>query len=199
MSVEQESALLAETSEVQPVELVLLLAYEDTTTGMLAKRSFDSCLLNSPGIEIKTRLWRWDLLRYLAFREQAALEASAADVILVSAHGKAPLPLEIQQWLKRWLIFKAERPYALGVLLEEHRGSRVLHNPVFEFVQHIAQAAGADFFHGFGSPLPHDLKLERAQKDSSILPNRSKRAKTIQETCKRKHTAFPSRLITPAH
>lgn len=69
---------------VKPVLDVLLL-YEDLGTALRAKHSLD--LLPVPFITeagLSTKLWRLDLLSQPLLREQAALEAAAADLIILS-------------------------------------------------------------------------------------------------------------------
>jgi hypothetical protein len=97
----------------------------------------------------RTKLWRRDLLRAEWLREQAAKEAAAADVIIVSMHGEEKdLPGEVTDWLTRWMGHKTDRPCALGVLLDGSAAQRPA-SPITRYLQGVAQAAGADLLWGF--------------------------------------------------
>ena len=115
-----------------------------------AKQSLDLLPL-SLGAETAwdTRLWRLDLLGEPLLAERAALEAAAADVIVLSLHGYNDLPVEACNWLNRWLHYKQDRPYALAALLDAdpaHPGSE---HPVAAYLQRVAQAARVQLFCSF--------------------------------------------------
>jgi hypothetical protein len=134
--------------------LDVFLLYEDSATGLRAKRSLD-LLPGQYKLEpaINTRLWRCDLLAANLLREQAAREAANADVIILSLHGRNELPIHVRQWLSLWLNYKEARPYALGLLLDPDAACQGAANAVSVYVRTAAEAAGAEFFRGF-SDLP---------------------------------------------
>jgi len=128
----------------------VLLLYEDVSTALRAKHSLD--LLPIPFITeagLSTKVWRLDLLGEPLLKEQAALEAAAADLIVLSVHGRDELRAEAREWLNRWLDHKADRPYALALLLDPETAAAGPDNPVVEYVKAIASAAGADLFCSF--------------------------------------------------
>ena len=133
----------------KPVVNVMLL-YEDAETGLRAKLSL--AVVQKRGLletGFRTKLWRRDLLRAEWLREQAAKEAAAADVIIVSMHGEEQdLPGEVTDWLTRWMGHKTDRPCALGVLLDGSAAKRPA-SPITRYLQGVAQAAGADLLWGF--------------------------------------------------
>jgi hypothetical protein len=134
---------------VKPVLQVLLL-YEDLGTALRAKHSLD--LLPSQLSAVAawgTRLWRLDLLSEPILAEQSAIEAAAADVIILSLHGRNELRPEVRDWLSRWLDHKEDRPYALAALLDPEPGRRGGKNPVLACLKRVAKAAHADLFCGF--------------------------------------------------
>lgn len=134
---------------VKPVLDVLLL-YEDLGTALRAKHSLD--LLPAPFITeagLRTNLWRLDLLGEHLLAEQAALEAVAADMIILSLHGRNELRAEARDWLSRWLDHKEARPYALAVLLDPEPAHPGSDNPVVTYLKQFAEAAHADLFCGF--------------------------------------------------
>jgi hypothetical protein len=143
---------------VAPAKPVLdvLLLYEDLGTALRAKHSLD--LLPAPFITeagFCTKLWRLDLLGEPLLAEQAAIEAAAADMIILSLHGRNELRAEARDWLSRWLDHKEDRPYALAALLDPEPAHPGSDNPVVAYLKRVAEAAHADLFCGFcHAPVP---------------------------------------------
>ncbi len=137
---------------VKPVLKVLLL-YEDLGTALRAKHSVD-LLPGQLGAETRldTRLWRLDLLGEPLLAEQAAIEAAAADVIILSLHGRNELRAEARDWLSSWLNRKEDRPYALAALLDPEPAQPSRDNPVVAYLKRVAEAAHADLVCGFFNP-----------------------------------------------
>lgn len=137
------------TSFAGPV-LNALIVYEDSDTGLRAKRCLDLLPANfrlEPQITI--RLYRIDLLHASLLREQAAIEAAAADVVIVSLHGGTELNPVVGRWMERWLHLKEDRPYALGLLLDPKPASKGNTDPVIGHVQSLFQSTSVDIFYGF--------------------------------------------------
>jgi hypothetical protein len=136
---------------VKPVLDVLLL-YEDLGTALRAKHSLD-LLPGQLGLKAGwgTRVWRLDLLGEPLLAEQAAIEATAADVIILSLHGRSELRAEARDWLSRWLDHKEDRPCALAALLDPEPAQPGGDNPVVAYLKRVAEAAHADLFCGFSS------------------------------------------------
>jgi len=162
--------------------LDVIILYEDFGTGLRAKRSLD--LL--PGhlranAKLSTRLWRTELLSDPFLCEQAAREAAAADVVILSMHGQGALPVEVQAWLSCWLRHKEKRPYALGVLLDPAEVKQGGENAVVGYMQRLAATAQVDLFYGFSEapmtqldPAMEDID-RRAHQSSSLLDDMLKR------------------------
>ena len=128
----------------------VLLLYEDLGTALRAKQSLDR-LPDQLGLEAGwgTRVWRLDLLGEPLLAEQAAIEAAAADVIILSLHGRTALRAEARDWLSRWLDHKEDRPYALAALLDPEPAEPGCDNPVVAYLKGVAAVAHADLFCGF--------------------------------------------------
>ncbi len=137
----------------EPSPVSCILVYEDTATGLRAKQAIDA-LSQRPAIRamLQTKLWRLDLLRTAWFREQAAREAAAAHVIILSLHGNEDLPIEVREWLGSWSRQKEDRAYALGVLLDPSAVPQASPNSVLVYLRRMAESAGADFFCSFREP-----------------------------------------------
>jgi hypothetical protein len=130
--------------------LEVLVLYEDLGTALRAKRSLDLLPEQLAGeVGRGTRLWRLDLLRQPMLAEQAAIEAAAADLIILSLHSRPELPGKLQNWLNRWRDLKEHRPYALAALLDPQPVHRADENPMMARLKQFAAAADTDFFCGF--------------------------------------------------
>lgn len=136
--------------------LKVFILYEDTHTGLRAKRSLD--LLPLP-FTIPPRphlqLWRCDLLGDPYLKERLAFEAASADIFLLSFHRSDELPLGVRHCLCRWAIQKTQRPCALCLLLDREPPTHPASSPVLTFLQSIAAEAGADLFYGFSESPTH--------------------------------------------
>jgi hypothetical protein len=170
-----------------PSSLDVLILYEDYGTGLRAKHSLDFLPAQLPAhAKWSTKLWRSELLSDPVLSEQAAMEAAAADVIILSVHGQSALPEEVRAWLNRWLNQKARRPYALGVLLDAGDVSQGSENPVVAYLQQVALVAGVDLFYGFSEAPLRELDPamaeinERAHYSSAVIEDMLKRAQPHQ-------------------
>jgi hypothetical protein len=165
MAVEAVRADLAPgEATVKPVTEVLLL-YEDLGTALRAKHSLH-LLAGQLGLDAGwgTRVWRLDLLAEPLLAEQAAIEAAAADVIILSLHSRTELPTEARDWLSRWLDHKEDRPYALALLLDPEPAQPGSDNPVVAYLKRVAAAAHADLFYSFSD----GRILERARGSAAV-------------------------------
>jgi len=157
-------------------QVEVLILYEDYGTGLRARRSLDRLPEHLPsGARLSTKLWRIELLADSLLHEQAAVEAAAADVVILSVHGRSALPPTVQTWLNRWLRPRQRRAYALGVLLDPEEASRGSANPVAAYMQQVAAIAGVDLLYGFSEPLESELDSaveeinKRAHQSSTVL------------------------------
>ncbi len=157
-------------------QVEVLILYEDYGTGLRARRSLDHLPERLPtGARLSTRLWRIQLLADSLLHEQAAVEAAAADVLILSVHGRNALPPTVQVWLNRWLRLRQQRAYALGVLLDPEEAGRGSANPVAAYMQQVAAIAGVDLLYGFSEPLESELDSaveeinKRAHQSSTVL------------------------------
>ncbi len=156
--------------------LNVMILYEDFGTGLRAKRSLD--LLPEQlraNAKLSTKLWRIELLADPLLSEQAAMEAGAADVIILSVHGQRSLSAEVQAWLSSWLRHRRREACALGVLLDSRQDSTGSEKPIVSYLQQVANVAGADLFYSFSDAPGTDLdpameKInQRARQSSTVL------------------------------
>jgi hypothetical protein len=131
-----------------------VVAYEDTPTGLRAVHALDGLpLFAATHGKFVRRLWRWDLLRPLWLSEQAAREASTADVLVISAHGSGEFPPEVQLWLNCWLTNSRSHACAFALLLDHEPIASDGPNRMLVFARHIADCAGVNLLYGFNGTI----------------------------------------------
>jgi hypothetical protein len=129
-----------------------LILYEDVGTGLRAKQALDLVPGRfGPDAQWgwRLKLWKLELLDEPAVCERSAMEGATADVIILSVHGQTGVPPTMRDWLERWLRYKQDRPYALGVLLDAEGAAQGSENPLVAYCMEIAAGAGADLLCGF--------------------------------------------------
>jgi hypothetical protein len=124
-----------------------MVVHDDLATGLCVDTFAGWLLEQMPsGAKCEKTFWLSNLLRAPVLQEQAALEASRADVILVSIGRKKELPGGTREWLRRWLNHAKKQPYLLGLIHLAEWGDEGPGDEVFNYVREIATAAGAEFF-----------------------------------------------------
>jgi hypothetical protein len=128
----------------------IVIAYEDFDTGLRAKEML-ARLSNelNPEFEVQRDVWKFELLGHSPLRKQAALEASAADMILIAARAETELPEHVKSWIEEWAAQRDGRVAALVALLDQEEAEPVLPGQapaLCAFLQQTAEAAGMDFF-----------------------------------------------------
>lgn len=126
----------------------VFVLYENLPSGLRAQALLDrlgrQCA--SDGMLFNRNWWKFNLLGKPLLREQAAIEAAAADIILVSMDKQMNFPEEVQDWLNRWADRKEPRAYALGLMLDPAQFSLEDFHPVIAHLRKFADGANADFF-----------------------------------------------------
>jgi hypothetical protein len=131
--------------------LEVVVLYEDLEAAMRAKRSLKLLpAQRRTQSGLRTQLWRLDLMREPLLREQAALEAADADLVLLSVHGGGELGRPTLDWLRCWVAHQPRRPCSIGLLLNAAAKSAP-RNKVIARVQRFANAAGAKLFYSFSA------------------------------------------------
>jgi hypothetical protein len=124
--------------------LALLATFEDSITGTRVK-AFCQGLIRDLGADcrIVEHVWLFNTFRLRELREIAAEEASASDLIIISAHGSDHLPDEVEVWINLWVRQIVRHPAVLLALLDavEEDAS----NPLQVHLQEIAARGGMEF------------------------------------------------------
>jgi len=143
----------------------VVMAYDDFTSG---KRAMNTCnflagQLN-PGIELRSSMWKFDVLRSTKLGQMAVEDAAEADVIIVANSPGTGLPEEVKRWIEDWVPKKRGQMAVLVALLDftdKNEGESV---EAEAFLKAAAAKAKIDF-------LSQAIRFPGAQPPS--LPGRS--------------------------
>jgi hypothetical protein len=149
-----------------PLQLELVLAYEDKPTAERAKRAVESVFRqHEVNTEPHLHLWRLDVLSDPEMKEWAAREASAADILVVSLHGGNRLTATAETALKQWVSRKRAKPRALVISLDSDSKPLAEANPtIIQLRQAAARSGFAVLLHfGKSQPAKSDAALAHPQ------------------------------------
>ena len=128
-----------------PIKVVII--YEDFSTAVRAMRLLARvCRDHGHRLPAKTQLWSFEVMEYPDEHSEALEAACAADVLVVAAHARDPLPRQFCSWLEEWAAHRRNRDVALIELLDgsnAHDGESL---PAHSIMQSVAKRAGADLF-----------------------------------------------------
>jgi hypothetical protein len=164
-------ALQAGERAVKPAKLAVLIVHEDLPTGLRAKQVLDR-LRRELGcnLHLVVKLWNFSTLRDPLLQRQAVRDASEAQIVFISMHGHAELPVTLCDLLNRWLAAKEETPGALVVSLDASIQNSESTKDVLDCLRTKAAAGGVDLFTHFGAvpkPAWNWSSLGEAARDSS--------------------------------
>lgn len=130
-------------SQKHPIFRVVVL-HDDYVTAQRGKR-VAGVIADEMGLgnQCEMTLWNIDLFDTL-FGRVAAVDASAADIVIVALRATADFSGDLKRWLGRWLTQKRDSSAALIVVFESHRGPAA--KRARAFVERAAQDTGKDFF-----------------------------------------------------
>ncbi|MFO1475384.1 MAG: hypothetical protein U1F98_01875 [Verrucomicrobiota bacterium] len=124
----------------------VVMAYDDFLSGQraLATCQFLSTRLGR-GVELRSSMWKFDVLRNPGLARMAVEDASEADVIIIANAPRTGLPNEVRAWIQSWLPRKKGQFAALVALMDftdkDNRESREAH----AFLKRAAAETGIDF------------------------------------------------------
>lgn len=130
--------------------LKVVIIYEDFDTALRAKK-FTEDLEAKLGCACRwaDSIWRSELLESPEIADEAALDASDCDYLIVSLRGDHVLPFAARQWIESQLDGAAERNAGLIVLSDSNLGKwRVVEGTRHYFRGVCAERGVAFFSHG---------------------------------------------------
>lgn len=152
----------------------VVIAYEDFETGKHAKRTYDYLVEHlGSDCEFNNQMWKFEVLNLPKLREIAAMDAAAADIVVISGHGEA-LPESVQRWIESWLA-EENKPLALVALFDRPKEEVHKTRAVRDYLSQVAERAGMEFFAqpdewpGRSGPRPASLLEERTNLNQRTL------------------------------
>ena len=125
----------------------IVIAYENFAAGIRAKEVSERLGAQlQPQFEINSDFWKFELLKHPQLREQAALEASEADMIVISADGAGELPVCLKKWFEIWVPEKVGRHSALVALLDREEETAGRMDSFSAYLRVMAEKGSMDFF-----------------------------------------------------
>jgi len=142
----------------------VLILYEDFAAG---RRANDTCRFLTTQLgdefELRSGMWKFEMLRHPKLAEIATGEALEADAIIVAARGVAPLPAEVTSWIDRWLPLRDKRAGALIALIGGSMNPGHSLPAAYACLQKAAATANMDF-------LPHVLPFTNEETPAFDIP-----------------------------
>jgi len=156
-----------------PLQLKLVLAYEDKPTAERARRAVEN-VLNTPEVnaQLQLRLWRFDMLDHPEIKNRSEQQVFAADILVVSMHGRNRLTAQAENRLMKWVGRKRRKPRALVISLDFEAQALVETNPTVGELRSTAIRSGFNVLLHFGEP-------PRAKPDTVIADLHSPEASTL--------------------
>ncbi|MGD0744247.1 MAG: hypothetical protein ABSA45_03740 [Verrucomicrobiota bacterium] len=142
-------------------DLKIVIAHEDLMTGIEA-----AVMLGRMGAQLEAEFemkgetwwfdsgfWQFEALRDPELLEQAAAEAAAADIIIISVGG-AELPACVRNWIECALPMKEGGSPALLALLDRGNDASGAPPRSESYLRRLAGRCGLDFVYNNGDRLP---------------------------------------------
>jgi hypothetical protein len=123
----------------------IVIVYENLVSAARALRACEF-LRGEVGesVSLGVNIWKMDLLLDGDSRRAAANASSLADVVIVSASGREPIPTSFRQWVEAWLQLDPCGRAALFALFSDHVGPSAM--SVAAYLRRKTILNGIDFF-----------------------------------------------------
>ena len=165
----------------------LVVAYDDVITRNRALQLCDR-LTNKlvDDFDFKCTWWKFDHLRDATLREQAAVAAADANMIILSLHADKDLPVAVKAWTETWLARKDHGKRALVTLIEGAHPRDQGFCPVQLYLQKVAHMGGMNFF-----SQPFDLPVETPRYTVETITERAVKVTPVLMQILNHRTAIP--------
>ena len=123
----------------------IVIVYENLVSAARALRACEF-LRGEVGesVSLGVNIWKMDLLLDGDSRRAAANASTLADVVIVSASGREPIPTSFRQWVEAWLQLDPCGRAALFALFSDHVGPSAI--SVAAYLRRKTILTGLDFF-----------------------------------------------------
>jgi hypothetical protein len=124
----------------------VVIAYDDFTSGKRAMSTVGFLEQRmARGTELRTSMWKFDVLRSAKLHQMAVEDAVEADVIIVASAQNGGLSEEARSWVNGWVAKKRGQTAALIALLDFTGENMVEPAFAYSFLQGAAARARIDF------------------------------------------------------
>lgn len=139
-------ALRRSTASLKPV-VKIFIACENQQACEQARCLRDQLRGSCGGrVDLSGFFWNFSLFQNEVLRKQAALEATEADMIIVSFSGRQALPLELKNWMEEWPTRREKGAAALVALLDTTRATGFGEKAEIAHLKGVAEKCSLDFF-----------------------------------------------------
>ena len=124
----------------------VVIAYEDFAAGRHAQETCDLLARNlHDELTLDSQMWKFDVLGHPKLREMATIDATEADLIMISTHGEGDLPREVKVWIDEWTN-RLCNAMALVKLTDRSHCGHPEDDIIRTYLRSVAQRTGMDFF-----------------------------------------------------
>jgi hypothetical protein len=124
----------------------VVIAYEDFETGKHAKKTYDFLVENlGHDCPFSNQMWKFDVLNIPKLREMAVRDATQADIVLISSHGRGDLPDAVKSWIDCWLA-EPRNAIALVALFACPREETARTRVIRAYLASVAKQGKIEFF-----------------------------------------------------
>jgi hypothetical protein len=135
----------AATEANEPLAMVVI--YEDFATRTKAFEIYERLVnFNDKDVRFDATWWKSDHLRHPDVFFEAVAAARRADLLIVSIHAEAELPIPVKEWISCWVNRRQKLDGALAVLVSQRPNGAPLYCRAESFLKAVANEAGMDFF-----------------------------------------------------
>jgi hypothetical protein len=125
----------------------VVVIYEDGSAGRRAKHFYDKLVHElEDECAFSLQLWSFQVLAIPELRESAIESAAQADVVILSLHGKAGLPVDIREWIETWSKLIIGKGSALIALVDKSTTRGGTNASALNYLKGIAKRTEVDFF-----------------------------------------------------
>jgi len=123
----------------------IVIVYENLVSAARALRACEFLRAEvGESVSLGVNIWKMDLLQDGDSRRSAVHASSLADVVIVSASGREPIPSSFRQWVEAWLQLDPCGHAALFALFSDHVGPGAI--SVAAYLRQKTILNGIDFF-----------------------------------------------------
>ena len=125
----------------------VVVIYEDGPAGRRAKHFYDKLVHElEDECAFSLQLWSFQVLAIPELRESAIESAAQADVVILSLHGKAGLPVDIREWIETWSKLIIGKGSALIALVDISTTRGGTNASALAYLKGVAKRTEVDFF-----------------------------------------------------